>query len=80
MVIVGGKNSNNTRKLVERCRRRNVPAIHIQDPGELSSWDFYDIDHVGLAAGTSTLPETVTAVRRELEQIASQQGARSCRN
>src|SRR4029078_7167694 len=34
-VVVGGRNSNNTRELVARCRERGVPAHHVQSAADL---------------------------------------------
>lgn len=70
IVIVGGRESNNTRQLVETCRAAGRPAFHIERPDELRSEWFDHITVVGLTAGTSTLPETVGAVFRRLEEIA----------
>ncbi len=70
IVIVGGRESNNTRQLVETCRAAGRPAFHIERPDELRSEWFDHISVVGLTAGTSTLPETVGVVFRRLEEIA----------
>lgn len=70
MVVVGGKNSNNTRQLVARCLERDVPALHVQGPDDLNPDWFHGIDSVGLTAGTSTLAETIDAVRIRLESFA----------
>jgi 4-hydroxy-3-methylbut-2-enyl diphosphate reductase len=70
IVIVGGRESNNTRQLVETCRAAGRRAFHIERPDELRSEWFNNISVVGLTAGTSTLRETVDAVFRRLEEIA----------
>jgi len=70
IVVVGGRESNNTRQLVETCRAAGRPAFHIERPDELRSEWFDGISVVGLTAGTSTLRETVDAVFRCLEGIA----------
>lgn len=59
IVVVGGHHSNNTRQLVETCRRAGRRAIHVERPEELDAADFADAQVVGITAGTSTLPETV---------------------
>jgi 4-hydroxy-3-methylbut-2-enyl diphosphate reductase len=69
VVVVGGRNSNNTRELVTRCRQRGVPAYHVQSPGDLRTEWFEGIDTVGLTAGTSTLDETIADVQRALTEI-----------
>ena len=70
IVVVGGRESNNTRQLVETCRAAGRRAFHIERPEELRSEWFDGISVVGLTAGTSTLRETVDAVFRRLEEIA----------
>ena len=70
IVVVGGRESNNTRQLVETCRASDRRAFHIERPDELRSEWFDGISVVGLTAGTSTLRETVDAVFRCLEGIA----------
>jgi 4-hydroxy-3-methylbut-2-enyl diphosphate reductase len=62
MVVVGGHNSNNTRKLAARCASFGVPAYHIEDAIELKDDWFRDAQRVGLTAGTSTLDETIQRV------------------
>src|SRR5436853_4048885 len=55
MVVVGGRNSNNTRELVTLCRERGVPAVHVQGAGDLDADWLAGFETVGLTAGTSTL-------------------------
>ena len=69
VVVVGGRNSNNTRELAETCRSRGVPAYHVQDASELDPRWFRELDVVGLTAGTSTLDSTIDEVYRALEAI-----------
>jgi 4-hydroxy-3-methylbut-2-en-1-yl diphosphate reductase len=69
VVVVGGRNSNNTRQLVLRCRERGLPAYHVQGPNDLCAEWFDGIDTVGLTAGTSTLDETIEAVHRALVSV-----------
>lgn len=73
IVVVGGRESNNTRKLAETCRAAGRRALHIERPEELRSEWFDNISVVGLTAGTSTLHETVDAVFQSLEEIARNQ-------
>ena len=70
IVVVGGYASNNTRQLVQSCRGAGRIAFHIERPEELQPEWFIGVNTVGLTAGTSTLPETVTAVHHRLLQIA----------
>jgi 4-hydroxy-3-methylbut-2-enyl diphosphate reductase len=73
IVVVGGRESNNTRQLVETCRAAGKIVFHVERPEELRADWFRKIDIVGLTAGTSTLPETVRAVHERLREISSAQ-------
>ena len=70
VVVVGGRNSNNTRRLVERCRVDGVPVLHVTGPGELEPEWFRPYATVGLTAGTSTPDEVIDAVHRALETLS----------
>jgi 4-hydroxy-3-methylbut-2-enyl diphosphate reductase len=69
IVVVGGRRSNNTRQLVETCRAAGKRAFHIERSEELQPEWFRGVRVVGLTGGTSTLPETVEAVRQRLEEF-----------
>jgi 4-hydroxy-3-methylbut-2-enyl diphosphate reductase len=69
VVVVGGRNSNNTRALAARCREQGKPVVHVQSASELDAAWFRDFATVGLTAGTSTLPETIEEVHKALVWI-----------
>jgi 4-hydroxy-3-methylbut-2-enyl diphosphate reductase len=71
MVVVGGKNSNNTRELAARCREHGIPAYHVQSADDLRLEWFDGIEIVGLTAGTSTLDSAIEAVRKALCEMPS---------
>jgi 4-hydroxy-3-methylbut-2-enyl diphosphate reductase len=71
VVVVGGRNSNNTRQLVTRCRERGRPAYHVQSAEDLRPEWFEGVAAVGLTAGTSTLDTTIAAVHEALLHIGS---------
>ena len=73
IVVVGGRTSNNTRQLIETCRAAGKTSFHIERPNELQPEWFDKIDIVGLTAGTSTMPETVDAVFKRLQEISTAQ-------
>lgn len=62
LVVVGGKNSRNTRELAEEAVARGVPAIRVETATQLDPAWFADCSAVGLTAGTSTLDETIDEV------------------
>ncbi|MFN3188957.1 MAG: 4-hydroxy-3-methylbut-2-enyl diphosphate reductase [Aureliella sp.] len=69
VVVVGGHNSNNTRRLVQQCEARSRPAFHVASSEELDPSWFREFETVGLTAGTSTLDVTIRAVQKSLEQM-----------
>ncbi len=71
VVVVGGRNSNNTRRLAELCRQHNVPALHVTCADEIDPSWFGDAKTIGLTAGTSTLDDTINEVHQRLKQIAA---------
>ena len=73
IVVVGGRDSNNTRQLVATCRTAGRRTVHIERAEELRAADFAGIQVVGLTAGTSTMRETVAAVQARLEEISANQ-------
>ncbi|HYT94617.1 MAG TPA: 4-hydroxy-3-methylbut-2-enyl diphosphate reductase [Gemmataceae bacterium] len=77
VVVVGGRNSNNTRELVARCREKNVPAFHVQSAADLDPAWFDGVVTVGLTAGTSTLDETIENVYQALLRMPSVVGYHS---
>ena len=54
MVVVGGRHSGNTRRLVDICKEEQVPVHHIETADELSPSQFDGVDTVGVTAGAST--------------------------
>jgi 4-hydroxy-3-methylbut-2-enyl diphosphate reductase len=70
LVVVGGRNSNNTLQLVAAAEAAGLRAHHVERPGELRAEWFQDAQNVGVTAGTSTLKETVAEVVARLERIA----------
>ncbi len=67
VIVVGGPDSNNSRKLVELARSLGCPAYLVASSKELRDEWFANCDLVGLTAGTSTPNEIVEEVRRWLE-------------
>jgi 4-hydroxy-3-methylbut-2-enyl diphosphate reductase len=72
VIVVGGRNSNNTRELVETVRAAGLPVHHIERADELQWQWFQGIEHAGITGGTSTLPETVAEVRHRLMEMTAQ--------
>ncbi len=71
IVIVGGRNSNNTRQLLTTATKLGVIGYQIECADELNPAWFQSIKDVGVTAGTSTLKETIDAVLTRLKQIST---------
>ncbi|MBI3464126.1 MAG: 4-hydroxy-3-methylbut-2-enyl diphosphate reductase [Planctomycetes bacterium] len=63
VVVVGGRNSNNTLQLVSVCRQQEVPVLHVESAAGLDFDWLAQFETIGLTAGTSTLDETICEVR-----------------
>lgn len=71
IIVIGGRNSNNTRQLAEKARRLGRDAIQIESAADLRPGWLRGVKSVGVTAGTSTLDETVDAVVAGLRRIAA---------
>ena len=69
MVIIGGKNSANTQKLVEISKENCENVYFIQTKKDLRKMDFEGVEKVGIMAGASTPPEVVEEVIEFLNKI-----------
>ncbi|EDY20815.1 hydroxymethylbutenyl pyrophosphate reductase [Chthoniobacter flavus Ellin428] len=72
LVVVGGRNSNNTLQLVAAATVAGRAVHHVERAEELRPDWFRAARVVGITAGTSTLKETVATVRIRLEAIATE--------
>lgn len=54
MIVVGGKNSGNTRRLAEICTAACPKTHHIEDASEIEAVWFDGASHIGVTAGAST--------------------------
>lgn len=74
VIVVGGRNSNNTRQLVDLCRSQGTPAYRVSAAEDLQADWFEGSVSVGVTAGTSTLDETVRAIQQRLKSLPAAQG------
>jgi 4-hydroxy-3-methylbut-2-enyl diphosphate reductase len=71
IVVVGGPDSNNSKKLTELARQLGRPAYQVAGASELRPDWFEGIRVVGVTAGTSTPDRCIEEVRRWLEAFTS---------
>ena len=71
ILVVGGKNSANTRELVNLARMQGKTAYHIEHSSELEPSWLAGMDRVGLIGGCSTPMETLLEVKERAEALAS---------
>ena len=71
IVVVGGRNSNNTLQLVAAASAAGLAVFHVESATDIAPEWFRDAEIVGLIAGTSTLKETVAAVHERLKRVAT---------
>lgn len=70
IVVIGGRNSNNTRHLLFQARSLGCRACQVETAADLQFEWFAGALNVGVTAGTSTLPETIDGVVARLKEIA----------
>ena len=71
MIVVGGKNSGNTRRLYSIARELNPRTYHIETPDELDPEWFTGVKKVGITAGASTPDWIIEAVKVRIEEICA---------
>jgi 4-hydroxy-3-methylbut-2-en-1-yl diphosphate reductase len=69
IVVVGGKNSANTRRLAELARSRGLPAWHVETAAEIPA-EAAKYAVVGLSAGASTPDNDINEVEHRLMELA----------
>ena len=69
IVVVGGPESNNSRKLTEMAIKRGCRAYQVANASELRDEWFEGFDIVGLTAGTSTPDRVIAEIRERLEAM-----------
>lgn len=70
MIVIGGYNSSNTKKLVQVCEEKNKEAYHIESSSQLNREWFNHKTHVGITAGTSTPEDVINEVHMKILGIA----------
>ena len=69
IVVVGGKGSGNTRRLVKVAEARGIPALHVETDREISPASLAGASTVGVTAGASTPNWQIRRVLGRLREI-----------
>lgn len=69
MLVVGGKNSANTKRLYQICKNNNPNVFHIETALEMKPEWFTGITTVGITAGASTPDWIINDIVKELKDI-----------
>ncbi len=69
VIVVGGRNSGNTRRLAELCSNVQTHTYHVESAAEIDPAWFADARSVGITAGASTPADQIDAVVRRIEEM-----------
>ena len=69
MVVVGGKNSGNTRRLAQICADACEHTHHIEEASELQAAWFANARHIGITAGASTPQEHIERAVERIKEL-----------
>jgi len=69
VVVVGGRNSANTRHLADVCRKAGVRTYHVETAGELELAWFSGVTRAGITAGASTPDWIIEEVKQRMENM-----------
>ena len=68
VLVIGGKNSANTRRLYQTASQNCKLAAHIQGPSDIPP-EFFKLQTVGITAGASTPDDIIAAVECALRDF-----------
>ncbi len=76
LIVIGGRNSANTRKLTDTCIATGVETHQVEMAAEIDPAWLVGKDSVGVTAGASTPDESIDQVVQHLQELGNQrQGA-----
>jgi len=66
MIVIGGRDSSNTRRLFDVCREHCVNTVMVENAEELDAARFAGCEHIGITAGASTPAWIIKEVHSKL--------------
>lgn len=69
VIVVGGKNSGNTRRLAEIVKSKGKPVYHVETEQELELEKLAEVQTIGITAGASTPNWIIKRILRSVEKI-----------
>lgn len=79
MLVIGSRNSSNTQKLYEICKRNCPETYIIETFGDLPPMDIKRIKNLGITAGASTPERIIKEVIEKMEELNKQENELSFR-
>ncbi len=73
MIIIGGKNSGNTRRLYEISRSLNPNSYHVETADDIKPEWFIGVKRVGITAGASTPDWIINSVVERIREISMEE-------
>ena len=71
MIVIGGKNSSNTKKLYEIAKQYCDTVWFIENETELEFEKIKQDDKIGIMAGASTPKESIKKVIKKLKELSN---------
>lgn len=68
VIVIGGKNSANTKRLFQLALDNCSKAVHIEDESEIPE-EYFKMQYVGVTAGASTPDDLIDAVVQKFNQV-----------
>ncbi len=70
MLVIGGKNSSNTKKLAQVCQNVGAKVYHIETAKELRKRWFNNVNKIGITAGASTPDWIIKEVISKMDELS----------
>ena len=77
MVVIGGRNSANTKRLAELCKEQGTATYHIETPDELQRDWFTGVKRAGVTAGASTPDWLIEGVLTRMNEFSEEKVAQT---